>query len=253
MGQVGGPGRPRPLGPGGGRPLPRRGRRRPPHAQRRVRPVPVGSHHPLPVAARRRRRLPPDGRRPVGPRRHRRGAARVPGPDRAGHLLGLRHQPPERPPRRPSTSGRSSSTWPWSWPSSSACPCGCRRRPPSANGGSRSGPWPPQRASSLPTIWCGWATARATQSALDQLLTDLRPGVTEVVLRPARDTTELRAVAPDWPARVADHDVAMNADSLPRPGPTVQRAADRLPGPAGSAATKVTHPGVGGRSVTRHR
>ena len=55
---------------------------------------------------------------------------------------------------------------------------------------------------------------KSTRSALDQLLTDLRPGVTEVVLRPAMDTAELRAVAPDWPARVADHDLAMTADSL---------------------------------------
>jgi hypothetical protein len=46
------------------------------------------------------------------------------------------------------------------------------------------------------------------------LLSELRPGVTEVVLRPAMDTAELRAVAPDWPARVADHDLAMTADSL---------------------------------------
>jgi hypothetical protein len=35
-----------------------------------------------------------------------------------------------------------------------------------------------------------------------------------VVLRPATDTPELRAVAPDWPARVADHDLSMTADSL---------------------------------------
>ena len=55
---------------------------------------------------------------------------------------------------------------------------------------------------------------KSTRGALDQLLTDLRPGVTEIVLRPATDTPELRAVAPDWPARVADHDVAMTADSL---------------------------------------
>jgi chitin disaccharide deacetylase len=55
---------------------------------------------------------------------------------------------------------------------------------------------------------------RSTRSALDQLLSDIRPGVTEVVLRPAIDTPELRAVAPDWPARVADHDLAMTADSL---------------------------------------
>ena len=50
--------------------------------------------------------------------------------------------------------------------------------------------------------------------AASLLLSDLRPGVTEVVLRPAMDTAELRAVAPDWPARVADHDLAMTADSL---------------------------------------
>jgi hypothetical protein len=55
---------------------------------------------------------------------------------------------------------------------------------------------------------------RSTRGALDHLLTELRPGVTEVVLRPALDTPELRAVAPDWAARVADHDLAMTADSL---------------------------------------
>ena len=55
---------------------------------------------------------------------------------------------------------------------------------------------------------------KSTRSALDQLLSDIRPGVTEVVLRPALDSPELRAVAPDWPARVSDHDLAMTADSL---------------------------------------
>ena len=55
---------------------------------------------------------------------------------------------------------------------------------------------------------------RSTRSALDQLLSGLKPGVTEVVLRPAMDTPEIRAVAPDWAARVADHDLAMTDDSL---------------------------------------
>src|ERR1700728_1588665 len=41
---------------------------------------------------------------------------------------------------------------------------------------------------------------RSLRGALDQLLTDLQPGVTEVVLRPAQDTPELRAVVPDWAA-----------------------------------------------------
>ena len=78
-------------------PLPGRGHRRAPHRQRGVRAVPLGPDHPRTVAARRRRRVPPDGRGRVGPRRPRRGPPRVPGPDRAGHPVGLRRQPPRRP------------------------------------------------------------------------------------------------------------------------------------------------------------
>ena len=37
------------------------------------------------------------------------------------------------------------------------------------------------------------------------MLGDLRPGVTEVYVHPAADTPELRALAPDWSARVDDH------------------------------------------------
>ena len=59
-----------------------------------------------PVAARRRRRLPPDGHRRVGPRRSRRGAPGVPGPGGAGRPLGIRHQPPRRPPGRPAAPAR---------------------------------------------------------------------------------------------------------------------------------------------------
>lgn len=55
---------------------------------------------------------------------------------------------------------------------------------------------------------------RSTAAALDHLLSDLRPGVTEVVLRPAIDTAEVRAIDPHWAARVADHDLAMTSDSL---------------------------------------
>jgi predicted glycoside hydrolase/deacetylase ChbG (UPF0249 family) len=54
----------------------------------------------------------------------------------------------------------------------------------------------------------------STRRAFDRLLSDLRPGVTEVVLRPALDTAELRAVAPDWPSRVDDHDLVLDARSL---------------------------------------
>jgi predicted glycoside hydrolase/deacetylase ChbG (UPF0249 family) len=56
--------------------------------------------------------------------------------------------------------------------------------------------------------------ARSTTAALEHLLSSLQPGVTEVVLRPAVDTAELRAIDPNWAARVADHDLAMTSDSL---------------------------------------
>jgi chitin disaccharide deacetylase len=49
--------------------------------------------------------------------------------------------------------------------------------------------------------------ARSSRAALDRLLADVRPGVTEIVFRPAVDTGELRALAPDWASRVDDLDV----------------------------------------------
>jgi hypothetical protein len=58
------------------------------------------------------------------------------------------------------------------------------------------------------------AREQGARRALDRLLSDLRPGVTEVVIRPAVDTAELRAVMPDWPARVDDNDVATAGGSL---------------------------------------
>lgn len=56
--------------------------------------------------------------------------------------------------------------------------------------------------------------SRSTRAAIDQLLSEIRPGVTEIVLRPAVDSSELRAVVPDWAGRVADHDLSMTSDSL---------------------------------------
>ncbi|MGH9183710.1 MAG: polysaccharide deacetylase family protein [Acidimicrobiales bacterium] len=46
-----------------------------------------------------------------------------------------------------------------------------------------------------------------TRKVLERALFDLLPGVTEVVAHPAIDTPELRALAPDWAARVDDHDL----------------------------------------------
>jgi predicted glycoside hydrolase/deacetylase ChbG (UPF0249 family) len=55
---------------------------------------------------------------------------------------------------------------------------------------------------------------RSTRAAVESLLTDVKPGVTEVVLRPAADSAELRAVVPDWAERVADHELCMGDGSL---------------------------------------
>jgi hypothetical protein len=55
---------------------------------------------------------------------------------------------------------------------------------------------------------------RTGRVTLDRLLGEISPGVTEVVLRPAVDTAELRALAPDWASRVDDHDVVTVGQSL---------------------------------------
>jgi hypothetical protein len=47
--------------------------------------------------------------------------------------------------------------------------------------------------------------ARHPREALMNLLPTLGPGVTEITLRPAVDTPELRAITLDWGARVSDH------------------------------------------------
>jgi predicted glycoside hydrolase/deacetylase ChbG (UPF0249 family) len=55
-----------------------------------------------------------------------------------------------------------------------------------------------------------------SRRAIEKILFDLRPGVTEIYLHPASDTPELRALAPDWANRVDDlhllvHDTALRA------------------------------------------
>ncbi len=44
-----------------------------------------------------------------------------------------------------------------------------------------------------------------SRRAIEKVLFDLRPGVTEIYLHPAADTPELRSLAPDWADRVDDH------------------------------------------------
>ncbi len=45
---------------------------------------------------------------------------------------------------------------------------------------------------------------KPSRRALERALFDLQPGVTELAVRPAADTSELRALATDWAARVDD-------------------------------------------------
>jgi chitin disaccharide deacetylase len=55
-----------------------------------------------------------------------------------------------------------------------------------------------------------------SRRTIERALFDLRPGVTEIYVHPAHDTSELRALAPDWPNRVDDyhfvtHDTGLRA------------------------------------------
>lgn len=45
-----------------------------------------------------------------------------------------------------------------------------------------------------------------------QAFENLRPGITHFYLHAAKDTPELRAIAPDWQSRVADYDVFLRRD-----------------------------------------
>jgi predicted glycoside hydrolase/deacetylase ChbG (UPF0249 family) len=49
---------------------------------------------------------------------------------------------------------------------------------------------------------------------VERVVRDLRPGVTEIYVHPAVDTAELRALAPDWAARVDDHDLVVRDGGL---------------------------------------
>nr|MBO2503463.1 ChbG/HpnK family deacetylase [Thermoanaerobacterales bacterium] len=53
-----------------------------------------------------------------------------------------------------------------------------------------------------------------SRRAIERVLQDLPPGVTEVHARPAIDTPELRAQTPDWPGRVDDHDLLVDERGL---------------------------------------
>lgn len=52
--------------------------------------------------------------------------------------------------------------------------------------------------------------AGGARRVLERALFELQPGVTEVQTHPGIDTPELRALAPDWAARVDDHDLLVH-------------------------------------------
>ena len=58
--------------------------------------------------------------------------------------------------------------------------------------------------------------ATSRRRVIERAIEDLSPGVTEVHLSPAIDTGELRAMAPDWSARVDDHDLVTSGSSTLR-------------------------------------
>jgi hypothetical protein len=49
---------------------------------------------------------------------------------------------------------------------------------------------------------------------IEKIVLELRPGVTEMYVPPAIDTPELRALAPEWSARVDDHDLVVRDGGL---------------------------------------
>jgi len=53
-----------------------------------------------------------------------------------------------------------------------------------------------------------------SRATIESLAASLRPGVTEVYVHPAVDAPELRALAPDWAARVDDHALVTNDHGL---------------------------------------
>ena len=70
-------------------------------------------------------------------------------------------------------------------------------------------------------------TRAPARRAVERVLFDLQPGVTEICFRPALDAPELRSMAPDWPARVDDLDLLVSDRSL---SSLAERAGARLIG-----------------------
>ena len=59
-----------------------------------------------------------------------------------------------------------------------------------------------------------YAPAVGSRGVVEQVLSQLQPGVTEAYFHPAVDTPELRAMSPDWEGRVDDHRFLVNEQGL---------------------------------------
>jgi predicted glycoside hydrolase/deacetylase ChbG (UPF0249 family) len=57
---------------------------------------------------------------------------------------------------------------------------------------------------------CVELRGRGVRRTLERVLFNLEPGVTEIHAHPAVDASELRALSPDWAARVDDHDLLVH-------------------------------------------
>ena len=66
-----------------------------------------------------------------------------------------------------------------------------------------------------------------SRKVVEKVVRELRPGVTEIYVHPAIDTAELRALAPDWAARVDDHDLVVRDGGLRT---TLERSGTQLIG-----------------------
>jgi predicted glycoside hydrolase/deacetylase ChbG (UPF0249 family) len=53
-----------------------------------------------------------------------------------------------------------------------------------------------------------------SRRTIERVVMELRPGVTELYVHPARDTPELRAIGTDWAARVDDHALVTTDSNL---------------------------------------
>ena len=168
----------------------------------------------------------------------------MPGPARAGRAVGLRHQPPRHPSRRPAAEAGVLRRLPRAGRRLRAPPPAARGRCRAPGGLPRPGSWPPRPACCSPTSFATLPPWANRQVFLD-FVEDLEPGVTELTLHPAIDTPELRAITDDWEARVADHVLLVDDRGLGRRARRVPASPASATGPS---ATPCADPSAHGRS-----